>query len=542
ANYDNKAVGTNKTITVAYTLGGADAGNYVKPVDYTVSTGEITAILINTVNIAGVTVPVRGNTPVKTITENSQYTGTVTWSPTDSTFGASTVYTATITLTPKEGYTLIGIAENFFKVLGGTAINSPNSGVIKVVFPATSSAGTGGGGGGSSSGGGGGGGGGASGGGGGAPSGTTAGETPVTTPSIGEVTEELPDGTTANIITAEELTGLLIKPNEDGVVEIDLSNMDKDNAIKISISGEEPLNAKGEVINIVTPDGEISIDMDRLLAAGYSLGSNAEIVVSPVNGRAQIMVDGREVEFVPFENPVRIAVEYEVQGEQNSDFIVACLVDDNGNRTILPMSYFEDGKLRYPSVSSGHVEIMYNNVLFDDTSNRWMDDDVRYLAARGIIKGTGEKTFSPEANVRRADFVVMLVRMLGVDVETFDNFVDVSSDSYYAHELATARALGIVKGIGENKFNPEGEISRQDMFVMLYRAMEAYSKTPKAMDIENLVFKDYDKISDYALESLETFTKAFIVKGSDGFLNPKSLATRAEAATVLRNIMEYFTK
>ncbi|MFA7573840.1 MAG: S-layer homology domain-containing protein, partial [Lutispora sp.] len=173
---------------------------------------------------------------------------------------------------------------------------------------------------------------------------------------------------------------------------------------------------------------------------------------------------------------------------------------------------------------------------------RWMDDDVRYLAARGIIKGTGEKTFSPEANVRRADFVTMLVRMLGVNAETTENFDDVSNSAYYAHELATARALGIVKGIGENKFNPEGQISRQDMFVMLYRAMKAYSRAPEASSSDNLAFKDYDKVSEYALDSFESFTKAYIVKGTEGYLNPKSIATRAEAATVLRNIIKYFIK
>lgn len=93
--------------------------------------------------IGGVTAPVVGETPVTTITEGKQFTGTVTWSPEASTFAASTVYTATITLTPKVGYKLDGVAANFFTVAGATSVsNEANSGVVTAVFPATKEAAT----------------------------------------------------------------------------------------------------------------------------------------------------------------------------------------------------------------------------------------------------------------------------------------------------------------------------------------------------------------------------------------------------------------
>lgn len=93
--------------------------------------------------IGGVTVPVVGETPVTTITEGKQFTGTVTWSPEVSTFAASTVYTATITLTPKAGYKLDGVAANFFTVADATSVsNGANSGVVTAVFPATKEAAT----------------------------------------------------------------------------------------------------------------------------------------------------------------------------------------------------------------------------------------------------------------------------------------------------------------------------------------------------------------------------------------------------------------
>ncbi|MGI6533204.1 MAG: hypothetical protein ACOX23_01105 [Peptococcia bacterium] len=125
-----------------FTVEGATATNAA-------DSGVVTAVfpateavpdaVIDIAAIAGVTAPVTGETPVATITETAQYTGTVSWSPeiADNKFAASTVYTATITLSPKAGYTLTGITENFFTVEGATATNAADSGVVTAVFPAT---------------------------------------------------------------------------------------------------------------------------------------------------------------------------------------------------------------------------------------------------------------------------------------------------------------------------------------------------------------------------------------------------------------------
>jgi len=99
--------------------------------------GESAATVINIAAIPGVTAPETGGTPVTTITATAQYTGTVTWSPDHETFGGETVYTATITLTAKAGYTLTGVTANFFTVAGAAATNPIDSGVVTAVFQAT---------------------------------------------------------------------------------------------------------------------------------------------------------------------------------------------------------------------------------------------------------------------------------------------------------------------------------------------------------------------------------------------------------------------
>ncbi|HCG62563.1 MAG: hypothetical protein A2Y31_10200 [Spirochaetes bacterium GWC2_52_13] len=95
--------------------------------------------------ITGVTAPATGESPVIAITNTEEYTSSsVTWTKADltvlapeGTYEVDTVYIATITLTPATGYTLTGVAENFFTVDGATATNDSDLGVVTAVFPVT---------------------------------------------------------------------------------------------------------------------------------------------------------------------------------------------------------------------------------------------------------------------------------------------------------------------------------------------------------------------------------------------------------------------
>jgi len=119
--------GTNQTVGSTFDMGVDNVILYAK-----------WSTTINIAAIPGVTAPVTGATPVSTITETAQYTGTVTWNPNHGAFAGSTAYTVTITLTPKAGYTLTGVSANFFTVSGATTVtNSADSGVVTAVFPET---------------------------------------------------------------------------------------------------------------------------------------------------------------------------------------------------------------------------------------------------------------------------------------------------------------------------------------------------------------------------------------------------------------------
>ncbi|MFC1485996.1 choice-of-anchor D domain-containing protein, partial [Candidatus Latescibacterota bacterium] len=119
-----------------FTVAGASATN---PINNGVveAVFPATAATISIAAIPGVTAPVSGVSQDGTVDDTAQYTSTISWSPDDDPFDGATVYTATITVSPKTGFTLSGVAANFFTVAGASATNPINNGVVTAVFPAT---------------------------------------------------------------------------------------------------------------------------------------------------------------------------------------------------------------------------------------------------------------------------------------------------------------------------------------------------------------------------------------------------------------------
>ena len=100
---------------------------------------------VTTQNIS-ITAPTYGATPQSSITDNGQFTASISWSGGSqnpvTTFGYATVYTANVVITPDSGYSLLGVSANYFTVNGNPATsgNALNAGSFTYVFPATSDA------------------------------------------------------------------------------------------------------------------------------------------------------------------------------------------------------------------------------------------------------------------------------------------------------------------------------------------------------------------------------------------------------------------
>ncbi|RUT46095.1 licheninase [Paenibacillus anaericanus] len=167
----------------------------------------------------------------------------------------------------------------------------------------------------------------------------------------------------------------------------------------------------------------------------------------------------------------------------------------------------------------------------------WAKEAIEQLTALGIIQGTSKTTFDPGHKVTRGEFILGLVKALGLKASSDGNFEDVDQNSEYYEAIGIAKQLGITNGIDGKKFNPEAEISRQDMMVLITNALKKLGKLSETGTASELnKFKDGSKVADYAAEAIATLIKEGIVLGDGSFIHPKGTATRAEMAVIIYRI------
>lgn len=170
----------------------------------------------------------------------------------------------------------------------------------------------------------------------------------------------------------------------------------------------------------------------------------------------------------------------------------------------------------------------------------WYYGAVEYAADTGLFAGTGADTFNPDMSMTRGMFVTVLGRKAGVSKEKpiATSFSDVKPVDYYSPYVEWAAKNKIVSGKGGGIFDPGGRITREQMAAILYR----YAKLTGAGNIQNgteiLRFPDTGDVADYAKEPMTWAVDKKIINGSDGKLDPKGTATRAQVAQVFLNAKE----
>jgi len=170
----------------------------------------------------------------------------------------------------------------------------------------------------------------------------------------------------------------------------------------------------------------------------------------------------------------------------------------------------------------------------------WAEAAIADLAERKIINGRGNGMFDAAGNITRSEFISIVVKGFGFTLtEGQKQFTDVADQAWYKDAVAIGTSNGLIKGIGNDLFAPTANISRQDLTVMLYNALIKLNIALPEAGEQN--FADDASIADYAKEAVYTFKKLGIIKGrEEGKMDPKATATRAEAAVILYQVLNYY--
>ena len=180
---------------------------------------------------------------------------------------------------------------------------------------------------------------------------------------------------------------------------------------------------------------------------------------------------------------------------------------------------------------------------FSDMAGHWAHYDVEYMANEGLVSGKGEGLYDPEAQITRAEYVTILDRALGYDINAGESYADVDASEWYAPYVATAKANGLLNGLPtDDGFKPNQPITRQEMALFTYNAIKSTGKNDewlKSMPDDYVKFTDTDSVSDWAEEALKYLIKTGIIKGtSETTVSALDNATRAQGAVILKRFMQ----
>lgn len=292
--------------------------------------------------------------------------------------------------------------------------------------------------------------------------------------------------------------------------------------------------ADGDKVRLSIGEGDRSALPDHVRAA---IGDKPLI-------RLMLSIDGKQTGWSNLYAPVTVSIPYTPAGAElaNLESIVVWYIDGSGNVVTIPNGHYDQatGMVTFNTTHFGDFAVAYNPVTFNDVpSDAWYCKAVSFIAARGITNGTGNGNYSPAAKLTRGEFIVLLMRAYGIAPETnpADNFSD-AGNTYYTGYLAAAKRLGISAGVGNNMYAPAKEITRQEMFTLLYNALKVIGQLPQGDSGKTLLdFADASQVALWAQEAISSLVSTGMVAGSGGKLNPEGTSTRAEMAQVLFNLL-----
>ncbi|WP_152392070.1 S-layer homology domain-containing protein [Paenibacillus guangzhouensis] len=206
---------------------------------------------------------------------------------------------------------------------------------------------------------------------------------------------------------------------------------------------------------------------------------------------------------------------------------------DGGGTTVIFQGY---ASMEYMVISSRPT--------FGDTAGHWAQPSIEHLAAKQIVQGTSLHAFDPNGQVTRAEFTAILVRALSLpstDQPASTAFRDVQVGDWFAGAVHTASQTGLIDGMPDGTFQPKALVTREQMAVMIERAMVHLDHKPTNGRIElTSRYKDAGQIGEWAKESMALLVAEKVMEGvrSDQ-LAPKMAATRAEAVTLMERVMQF---
>lgn len=294
-------------------------------------------------------------------------------------------------------------------------------------------------------------------------------------------------------------------------------------------------------ISISTPPADtVKIIQDTANKNSY------QVVVKPVVFEITCTSGDKTVEVSRFNGYVERTVAIP-DGIDPSKITTGIVLNSDGTFSHVPTTIIViDGKYyaKINSLTNSIYSVIYNHKTFKDVESHWAKEAIDDMGSRLVINGVNEENYAPDREITRAEFAAIVVKGLGV-MRTGtgkDVYGDVRKADWYYDAVYIANEYGIIKGIGNGKFEPNRKITREEAMIIMARAMKIAKMNVQISEteIEKLFteYKDSDQISSWAKKSVAVCIRNGIIQGSNNTIKAEDNITRAEVAAIVRRLLQ----
>lgn len=286
-------------------------------------------------------------------------------------------------------------------------------------------------------------------------------------------------------------------------------------------------------------EGNLKIAASKVDRTSLSSAAQTKIADHPVY---EFSVTSGDKLISEFGGSITVKLPYVPSKDEDLNAIVIYYLKPDGTVELVSNCRYDEtsGTVQFDTNHFSMYAVGYHKVTFSDVKeNDWYQTAVAFLASREIVTGKDKLLFKPLDKVTRGEFITMILKAYGIkpNASITDNFVD-AGDHYYTGYLAVAKALGITNGIGKKLFAPERAINRQEMASMLYSSLKVLGQLPPSTKSISLdAFEDAKEVNVWAEEAMLTLVQAGVLNGNHSQLNPQSIASRAEVAQLIYNVL-----
>ncbi|WP_171650279.1 S-layer homology domain-containing protein [Paenibacillus foliorum] len=295
------------------------------------------------------------------------------------------------------------------------------------------------------------------------------------------------------------------------------------------------LGVSKENVNIEVTITKNDSAADKAKSSGQRVLGAIEFTVKAVS------TDGKSIEISTFTQFVPRTIK--VEGTLNGRNLAAVRVetDGQGNTVYQPVPFTVSGtEVTLYSRTNSTYMLLENNITFADVKTHWAKDEIERMANKFIVQGVSKEEFQPDQAVTRAEFAALIARSMGLKpVSPSKNiFNDIRSGDWFEGQVYAAAEVGIVSGYDDQTFRPNQQISRQEMAVMIYRAMKFAGFDDSSKAGQNVVFADENLFENWAKEAISVMANKKIVEGvASGKYDPTATATRAQSSVILSRML-----